>query len=240
MSDLEAGDDKNDKDYKFPTDKHYGTKPKEVFIYGVCNIISVLNFLLENPRGEKLFYLRSDDHSIDMKTHWRKKLSELYTQSIDDKTITKADYEKITPFIKNYLDEGYNLLCKETLVLAMPKKPEMNYGDDLLKHPLYQTLSLLLDDYDQRKAIYLSKNFLDPTRGSHPSRTAHNVIYAKYLPFIPAIYRSTDSKNRTSGIDSIKIKQSIPLPTQQNVMQIMPAPATSQAPTPSAITLKKQ
>lgn len=154
---------------------HCGLKEKEDFevvskdkanpsitIHRNANIVIALNFLLGNVAAP-LFELYSYSYSPqnNPKQQWLIYLGKTIVSCVEDKSLMRKEYETIYPVMRAYLDSQYELLKKEPAVTMLKTAADENYGGDLLKHPFYQTLSILMDDYDTRKGAYKKKGFFE-------------------------------------------------------------------------------
>ncbi|QRN03850.1 hypothetical protein GH742_08175 [Legionella sp. MW5194] len=108
---------------------------------------------------------------------------------IGNKNLTIADAERVFPYILTYLNEAYNLIKKEELVTRLQEKAVESYGQNLICHPFFQTLSLLMDDYQQRKTAYDNSGFLNLNGAKKVDEAPYQEIYNKFMNFVPECYR---------------------------------------------------
>lgn len=201
---------------------HY--KLESIVINKTSDIIVTLNFLLSDE-ALKLFQLDlRNTNEKDPGRKWRECLTKKIFSCIENKELTLSEYEKIFPFMKNYLDAQYDLLKKEPLVQPLLKKVDENYGNNILKHPFYQTLSLLMDSYNLLMDDYkvrLGNHNKDTgvvswfiKAPAAPDQNPYNEIYNKFMHVVPSCYCDI----KTSGYSSVKtlnadkIKEAKPTP----------------------------
>ncbi len=166
-----------------------------IMINGSANIVMVLNYFLNDDTVESVFYLSQPySYREDFKTRWGNYLGKLIVSCIENKNLTLAEFKKIHSIMIAYLDAQYELLKKENCVIKLTTKANENYGTDLLMHPFYQTLSLLMDDYQTRLEHHKQKNFFDKL-GKTPSDKEQRKVYHKFMDSIPTCFCDVSESN---------------------------------------------
>lgn len=160
-----------------------------ILINGNVNIILTLNFLLNT--GTEMFKFKDPGRRYE-KDYWQAWYAGKLIECIDGKDMVIND--KILFLIREHLDKQYKLLKQEDLVIKIKEKPVENYGNDLLKHPFYQTLYLLMEDYQARCALFKSAGDIDRMHSRKPEQKDYDDIYKKYINSVPACYCDMESK----------------------------------------------
>src|SRR5579862_1712963 len=152
------------KDYDFSI-KH---EKAEIIIHKKTNIILFLDFILRDEMRMSFnfpFYSLSDNHV----QRWKDKLTEMLVSCIGNNNLSIADFNKLLPVMRTYLDIQYNILLQEPLVAQLAKKAENNYGTNPINHPFYQTLSILMESYESSIVAHNRKGFLNKI-GTKPEK----------------------------------------------------------------------
>ena len=97
------------------------------------------------------------------------------------------------------------------MVKKLKIKAEENYGGQLIKHPLYQTLSLLMDDYNNQMTTYNALSAIQRAISFTPKRKPFDDVCQKFLACVPRTYCKEEAKSvfeKMTLIDPGKIVQS--------------------------------
>ncbi len=216
----EKGEVEQDYGYHTKNIKDFGFihHPAGIMIGGKCNVITILNLLFENP---KLFAFVAPPGKTEAEERKsvESRLIELISRRIDDKSLSTEQRNKIELIAKKCYDNALNWLNEEPLVAALPTKASNTNSNDVLKHPFFQTISLLFDN----DSTTSSKKFglFDHPVNTNPEQKLDDVS-DKYISFIPSCYLSTIDRGAhfklkhrfLQYINPDKIKSSIPTATQ--------------------------
>lgn len=188
------------------------TSRPSIEIKGKANCVSVLNFLLGNA-ASALFSINSIGYSFqdNPKLRWQAALGKMIVSCIEDKNLTLKEYEQIYPIMRAYLDRQMELLrqesCVQVLQIAVVNPDEKN----LLKHPFYQTLSLMMDDFTAKKQTYKKKGFFERIGESKPAKSPYEDVYKKFIEYIPSCFcdlTQTSQYTTAKTLNADKLKQS--------------------------------
>lgn len=182
-----------------------------ITVKGAANVIIALDFLL-SEQASRVFYLHSSHLSLEQhKQQWRNTLGKRIVACLDNNNLSVGDLQRLRPILRAYLDAHYASLKKEGMFAALSVKAIEHDGENLLKHPLYQALSLISEDFLLRQKTYNNLGFLDRLQQSAPDEKAYHALCKKYLDVLPACYVDrvqTSSSQIDTVFNAEKLKQS--------------------------------
>lgn len=197
------------KDYTV-TRATYGTVSIEVT--GEANVILALNMLQSKKKIFKL--LSTSFTNEEYERMFARRIGEYITEALEDEKLPRGEAERLQAITKEWLDSIYKLLQAEPIVQTVVNKTvNEQINGQLLKHPFYQLLSLIMEDYNSRVSHYKDKGFFEKIGAKKPDDKAIASLFEKYKFMIPTCYckiqtyQPSGYKEKLS-IDSSKISAS--------------------------------
>lgn len=183
--------------------RDFKVEANTITIAGRANIITTLNMILS--RKDLFVFSYSATEKDDF---WLKSLVRRAVGTIGDGTLTQGEADKINPILRAYLDKSFENLKALPLYASVSKNVNEAYGDDLRKHPLYQSLGLLMDDYQRLKKEYEDATFFQRRKLTSPDQKGYPQIFEGYLASVPPAYKSKIriKSDEVTVIDANKIK----------------------------------
>ncbi|MBA2655815.1 MAG: hypothetical protein H0U70_02385 [Tatlockia sp.] len=200
-----------------------------------ANIIAVLYYLLFNPATKDHFFdfippimfsIYSKTPLKDFHETWKLNYIIEVISSIGNKNLSISDFAKVLPYQVAEINAAYNLLKQEPLVQALKEKVVESNVTNLLCHPFYQTLSLLMDDYTERENKFKSKSVLSKLSSKKINEASYNEVFKKYSIFVPACYCLPENSIEKK-LNQLKLKQSRGIISSEKLLTNLPTKTTN-------------
>jgi len=188
----------------------------KIIIAGRANVITTLNMLLTR---KDVFHFSHMNETMGSHDYWCRRVTSLAVEAMCDKALTQGDSEKLRPITQQFLDASFENLKKTELYKTIAANVKLDYGHDFLKHPLYQALSLLMDDKVKRVADYKALSFFQRKKAQNPEKAGYDEIFKGFKVAVPSVYKSTKGLgyDAETYVDADKIRQSREVLVKRNV-----------------------
>lgn len=206
---------KSNEDYELVKSGFCHDQLATIHIHRPANIFIALNHLITNNFNKTGSFdlIPSPTQSISSKNPMQTcqeeisfKFMNTMAYCVDNNNLSLSDAEKIYPLLLASLNALNDELLQCELVKKLREKAVTT--NDLLRHPFFQTLSMLMDDYTKRNTAHNNRGFLNKMGNKGINEEPYNEIYNKYKYFVPNCYCDHVEKPEHKTLDANKLKMS--------------------------------
>lgn len=202
--------------YKEKTTFDFHFNQHEIVVNGRCNILHILHILLLNQDSFTIH-----EHNQVLNRLIKMLIATIGAPTTGDGAISEDEQKKLHPVICAYLDSAYKNMKPEPFIIEALKANTgplvvEEYDGNILKHPLFQTFSIMMDYEETRTSKYNQKGIFGQVFGAGKHVKEYNTYAATFNKFnfyIPAAYLT----KRMYGdvvVDADKIRASKTMPAQ--------------------------
>lgn len=170
-------------------------------IKGSMNMLLVLEYLLDNKTSA--FQLKSSLQPLQVcQATMSLSFAKTVATCLEGKNLSEDDAERISYLLFTHLNIFQDMLSNTDIVKQLKEKAVET--DDLLHHPFFQTLSILMDDYINRKAAHNNPGLFNQSINEH----RYIEVLNKYIPVIPDCYCDGIERLETKALNADKLRKS--------------------------------